>query len=409
MTIKSLLEKRKDAFAAAEDIKKQAAKEDREMTQEERGKVGEIFDSIDGFTDQIELRERQLKIEREMAGNEVTDDQKRKNDRGEAPAEYREVFTKWFRGEALGEDLTREERAILKQGEQRAQTSLTDSSGGYTVPEGFSGMLEKTMALFGGMLEAGTVWNTASGNPIPYPTVNDTSNVGALLAENTQDSEQDVTFGSVTFNSYKYTSKIVRVPFELLRDSYFNMEQVLADLFGERLGRGINAALTTGTGSSQPNGVVTAASSGLTAAAVAAVTRPELVQLVHSVDPAYRQGPKTGFMFNDSTLSAIKQLGIGASDARPLWQPGMAVGEPNTIDGYRYFINQNVASLAASSKSILFGDFSKYMIRRIGEIRFRKSDDLYFDYDQSAFVALMAIDGDLIASTAIKFITQAAS
>lgn len=412
VTIKSLMEKRKDAYAEALDIQAKQEREKRSLTDEEKGKVSEIFDSIDAITADIERIERQLKIEAMMAENEKTDAQKRNNDKKDAPVEYKDAFVAWFRSGGDFSKMTPDQVKALKAGEKRAQSAGTGSEGGFTVPEGFSGQLEKYMAIYGGMFEAGRIWRTASGNAIPWPTVNDISNTGGLVSENAQEGEQDVTFAEVTFNAYKYGSDIVRVSYELLNDSFFNMETVLRDLFAERLGRGMNALLTTGTGSSQPNGVVTAGASGLTAAAVAAVTRAELVQLVHSVDPAYRRGPKSGWMFNDSTLSAIKQLGIGASDARPLWQPSMSASEPDRLDGYQYFINQDVADLAASSKSILFGDFDKYIIRLVGDVRFRQSEHLYFDYDQTAFVAFQRLDGDLIASGAngaIKFITQAAS
>ena len=410
MTIKGLMEKRKDLFAQAEDVKGRAVKETRERTGEETEQIEKLFNDIDGISKDIDLRTRQLEIERTMANQPSTDQEKRNQDKPDAPKEYRDVFTKWFKGGGSIDSLTREERSILSIGEKRAaQTTQTGSSGGNLIPEGFSGQLEKVMALYGGMMEAGRVWKTASGNPIPWPTVNDTGNVAVLIAENTQEAEQAFALSEVVFNAYKYTSKLVRVPYELLQDSFFNMESLLADLFGERLGRGINADLTTGDGSAKPNGVVTAATSGLTAAAGAAVTRAELVQLIHSVDPAYRMGPKAGFMFNDQTLSALKQIAIGSSDARPLWQPSMAVGEPNTIEGYRYWINQNVADLAIDSLSVLFGDFDKYVIRVSDGIRIRQSEHLYMDYDQTAYVAHMRVDGDLIAAGAIKYITQAAS
>jgi HK97 family phage major capsid protein len=408
-TIKSLMEQRKDLFAQANDVAKREKQDGKYLAADERERVDKLLKDIDDLDKEIDMREKLLDAEKRMAQKDLTDKEKRDQDKPEAPAEYREVFTKWFNKEGTGEILTQEERSILRAGEKRAQTTQTTTSGGFLIPEGFSGELEKTMALYGGMLDAARIWRTPTGNLIPWPTVNDTSNVAVLIAENTQESEQDVVFAEVQFNAYKYTSKLIRVPYELLQDSYFNMPSLLADLLGERLGRGTNLAFTTADGSAKPKGVVAASTSGVTAAAVAAVTHAELIALKHSVDPAYRGGPKAGFMFNDSTLSALKQLSIGSSDARPLWQPGMAQGEPNTIDGSRYWINQDVADLAASSKSVLYGDFNKFVIRISDGIRLSQSEHLYMDYDQTAFVAHMRVDSDLIASGAIKFITQAAS
>lgn len=274
----------------------------------------------------------------------------------------------------------------------RAQ-STTTTAGGYLVPQGFSNALERALLQFGGMRQSRTtVIRTATGNQIEWPTVDDTSNEGALLAENTQDSEQDVTFGQKTLDAYKYTSKIVRVSVELMQDSFFDMGAFLGSALGERLGRIQNRHATTGSGSSQPNGVVTASTAGKTVASSSAVTHDELLDLKHSVDPAYRMSAE--WMFNDATLLVLKKLKDG--DNRPLWAPGIAVREPDRIDGDRYVINQSMASMEASAKSILFGDFSKYIIREVLGITLVRMVERYADYHQVGFVAIMRFDGELI-------------
>lgn len=277
----------------------------------------------------------------------------------------------------------------------RAQSVGTDSEGGYTVPEGFWNSLIESRLAFGGMRQARTfVFRTATGNDLPIPTVDDTSNTGAILNENTEDSELDVVFSEVILQAFKYTSKIVKVPFELMQDSAFDMAAFLGRILGTRLGRIENTHFTTGDASSKPNGAVTASALGKTAASSTAITHAEMTDLEHSVDPAYRNGAE--FMFNDSTLSAIKQLTVGSSDDRPLWAPGMVAGAPNTINGLPYVINQDMGSIATGVKVALFGDFSQYWIRDVGSLRLKRLDERYSEFDQVAFVALMRTDADLI-------------
>src|SRR5690606_3040040 len=127
----------------------------------------------------------------------------------------------------------------------------------------------------------------------------------------------------------------------------------------QRLGRRANTELTTGDGNGDPNGIVTASTLGKTAAAAAAVTYDEIIDLVHSVDPAYRASPKTRFMFNDSTLGVLRKLKDG--EGRYIWTAGdVQNGVPGTILGYRYSINQAMAGVATGEKSMIFGDFGKY-------------------------------------------------
>jgi HK97 family phage major capsid protein len=235
--------------------------------------------------------------------------------------------------------------------------------------------------------------------------VNDTSNVGALLSENVQDSEQDVTFGNLTLDAYKYTSKIVRVSVELMQDSAFNMGSVLGSLLGERLGRIQNTHATTGTGSSQPNGVITASTLGKTAAATGAVTMDELLDLQASVDPAYRMG--STWMFNDATRNEIRQL--KSTDSVYHWSPGAIAGDPDRLFTSPVVINQDMASMATTTKPVLYGQLSKYLMREVLGVTLVRMNERYADYHQVAFVAIMRFDGDLLdaGTNPVKYLQMA--
>jgi len=255
-------------------------------------------------------------------------------------------------------------------------------------------MIEQATLAFGGMLEAAEVFPTGTGADLPWPTVDDTGNEGEIVGENTANNEQDVAYGNVTFGSFMYSSKIVRVSLQLMQDSFFNIDSHLSGLLGERLGRIQNRHYTTGTGSSQPNGVVTASAAGVTAALSSAITHDELLDLKHSVDPSYRRMPGTRWMFNDSTLKAFKKLKDG--DNRPLWAPGIAAGEPDVLDGQPYTINQTMPSMEAAAKSVLYGDFHKYKIRNVRGITLMRLAERYAEYFQVGFIAFMRSDGDLV-------------
>jgi HK97 family phage major capsid protein len=300
-------------------------------------------------------------------------------------------------------------RALRPSSEQRAQ-SLTDAEGGYTVPQGFMPELIKSMAAWGPMLDPGVTRElvTAAGNQIEIPTTNDTANVGVRLAENTAaTSEGDVVFGQKLLDAYKYSSGPIKVSRELLQDSAFDMGAILNDLMGERIARKVNTDLTTGDGSGDPNGIVTASTAGKTAAGVAAITADELIDLYHSVNPAYRAAPTCRFMLNDSTLAAVRKLKDGQGQylinglrdgAGMINLAGIAVP---------YVINQAMASLATGNKTVLFGDFNKYIVRRVREFVVRRSDELYLEADQAVFVGFARFDGELLDTAAVKHLVQA--
>src|SRR5579885_1897001 len=296
--------------------------------------------------------------------------------------------------------------------------ALQGTGGGYFVPVGFVDDVEEAMKWYGDMLRSSTILDTATGQPLPYPTANDTTTVATLIAEGTQVSEGDISLGNVLFGAYKYTSNLVKVSIELLQDSAFDLESFCKNLFAMRFGRGLNTAFTTGTGTNQPKGILAAATAGPTATGAAAndggsetggtsIGTDDLVALEHSVDKAYRRD--AGFMANDQTIKMIKQL--KDKYGRPIWLPGIAVQAPDTILGYQYFTNNDLPTVAVNAKTVLFGQLKKYLIRQVKEMAVLRLNERYADYGQVAFVAFARYDGNLLdaGTHPVKYLVQAAS
>ena len=292
------------------------------------------------------------------------------------------------------------------------------TTGSYAVqPSEMLRALEVALLQYGGMREVATITRTDSGVPLPFPTMNDTSNKGQLLTETTQDTtELDPTFAQTILNAYTYTSKKVYVSVEFMQDNAINFEARIGEILGIRIARILNDHFTTGTGSSaQPTGIVTAAtSSTYTTAASNAITYTELMKLEHSVDPAYRARGANGakWMFADSALLAIKSIMVphfsGDTGGYPLWRPGLTVAEPDTIDGYQYVVNQSMPAFAATNKAILFGMLSKYQIRDVRMIEVVRLNELRAEYREVEWFAFYRGDGNLLdaGTHPVKYITM---
>lgn len=266
------------------------------------------------------------------------------------------------------------------------------------------------------MREVADVFSTDSGETINYPTSDGTSEIGELIAQNTTATAADPTFGLVSLPVYKYSSKIVAVPFELLQDSNVDIEALVTGRLGQRLGRITNTHFTVGTGSGQPNGIVTAAASGKvgTTGQTLTVIYDDLVDLQHSVDPAYRRLPGVGFMMADSSIKVVRKIKDGQS--RPIFVPGFETGSPggapDTLLGSPVTVNQDVAAMAANAKSILFGAFRNYKIRDVMSVQmFRFTDSAYTKLGQVAFLAWMRTGGNLVdvSGASVKYYQNSAS
>lgn len=284
--------------------------------------------------------------------------------------------------------------------ESRALSAHIGTSGAFTIPDGFVNSLETALLAYGGMRATSEVIRTDSGNTIPYPTANDTSNTGEIIAESAAVSSADPSFGAVNIFAHKYSSKMVRVPAELLEDSAFNIPVILGSMLGERIGRITNTHFTTGDGAAKPRGITTMSTLGKTAASATAITMDELLDLVYSVDEAYIPG--AAFMLKRSTTGLLRKLKDG--QGRPLWNE-----EPGYLHTYPYFENTDMPAATTGLKSVLFGQLNKYKIREVRSIRLKRLVERYAEYDQEGFVAFARYDGVLVdaGTNPVKHLIQA--
>jgi HK97 family phage major capsid protein len=133
------------------------------------------------------------------------------------------------------------------------------------------------------------------------------------------------------------------------------------------------------------------------------VGQQDLVNLVESVDVAYRNAPGAGFILNDSTLSQIKKL--TDKEGRPLNLFRSRLENPSGVDtllGHACYTNPNMPTLQtqASSpqttiRSVLFGDLSRYRIRRT-RLTVQRLVQKWAEYGLVAFLATYRLDGQLV-------------
>ena len=166
--------------------------------------------------------------------------------------------------------------------------------------------------------------------------------------------------------------------------------------------------LTLGDASSKPQGIVTGASLGKTAASATAFTVNELVDLLHSVNAAYRRDPSCAWQFNDATAGTIRKLAIGSGDARGLWEPDLKLDRPDRLLGFPIYINNDMASaLTTGQKLVLFGAHSRYLIRKVRNFVSKRLDERYADELAVGFVTGTRLDGKVLDSAALKYLQLA--
>jgi HK97 family phage major capsid protein len=336
-----------------------------------------------------------------------------------ASDDYERAFSAYIRGGVAG--LDRDERAAIQHGftgiESRDQVVGTNASGGFVVPPSFLAVLFEAQLAYGGMRGAAQIIHTDIGSDMPIPSDNDTAQSGAILAEIGAIPAQDIgSFAQTVLHAFLYTSKLVKVSFQLMQDSFFDLNPYLARKLGLRLARAENLHFTTGTGTGQPNGAMTAATLGKQGLVGETLTiiYDDIADLIHSIDPLYRADPSFALMMNDQTLKVLRKL--KDSQGRPLFfdQSGigaMAQALPSTLMGYRYVLNPDLAVPAASTKTILAGAFANYIIRQALDPMLIRLDERYADTLEVGFLMFERVDGNLVdaGTHPLKYFQQSAT
>lgn len=406
--IRKLEDQREKARNDADEVIARIIAENREFNADEQKRYDESKGSVVSIDKRIKLLRERIESNDDEGDSREQPRTREKNlrpgseeeDAKRTEARQKLALRNWL---VDGNQITSEDREALSplslraqhMGEHRGLSSLVGSTGGYLVPTGTTKSIEIAMKQFIAVEQAGAeVLTTSTGEDFPYPTMDDTSNEGEQVPEGAvTNTGPDPTLKTVMMRAFMFSSKPIYIPIQLLQDSIVDIEQLLTNALSERLGRATSRKFTLGTGAGEPQGVVTAASVGVTAASATAITFEETIDLQHTVDPAYR--PLARYMFNDQTLKAVRKLKDG--DGRPIWQPqassGLAAGIPSTLNGDAYAINTYMDTLGSGKRSMLYGTFDRYKIRRVRGIALTRLVETKATSFQIGILAFARVDG----------------
>lgn len=387
--IKQQQEARQRSWEEAKALLDTAASEGRDLSAEENEKYDRISADLDKRAKVIETltadAERESRAIEAMKGFE---DQVRpvKEERNDAEAD---VLRSLVRGEIRTANFEKRD--------------VTKTSTGSPVPTSFFDQIIMLARHVGPMLETSTILNTAGGENIQFPSLSAYSATqGTATAEAAVYSEADPTFNSfITLSAYKY-GFLIQTSRELIEDAGVDILGFLGGQVGNALGTSVNSRLTLGTGTVEPNGIVNRAGSGVVGTGTT-ISADNLIDLVYSVDTAGRTLPGVGFQMNASTIAAVRKLKDNAGQY--LFSPSLNSEARDMLLGHPIFENPAMASIGSANKSVIFGHLPSYYVRQVGGIRLDRSDDFAFSNDLITFRANIRLDGNLIQTSHVKYLT----
>ncbi len=281
----------------------------------------------------------------------------------------------------------------------------TAGEGGYLVPEQYYAEVVRGLKDDSIIRAAGARVIQMTSDTMEVPTMTQSA-AAVIVDEEGNYGDVDPSFGHVTFTPFKFT-KLVKVSEELAADAAFDLwGQVLAPDFAQAFAAAENTYFTTGDGTTGPQGVVTGAETGVTAAAVSAITADEIIDLYYSLNHLHRQNGV--WMMNDAVLKYVRKLQDGNDDY--LWTPGLQSGQPNMLLGRPVITNNSMAAtLQASAKVVLFADFSYYWIGQRAAMTVDRNPFLYMYNGQIGYFARMRLDGNVMLQEAFKLLVMKAA
>jgi len=406
----NLNKKRKNLIAQAMDLVKNADSENRALNDEESKQHEKLMTEIHDLKSTIEKNHELDQLSKDDSEPVYNGRGEKVGERAESKATFDNALEKWVRfGATSLNDKEREALNLIEtdQGvgvrlngfmetrekfdnklQTRASNSVMTNPAYYQDTE-LGKQLVIAQKFYGGWIDsAATVLKTQTGNTFYIPTMDDTGNTGALEAEGTDvvASSADLDAAKDQLDSYWISSTGIKLGWSTIRDSDVPLSEILYKPLATRYWRVINTYATTGTGSSQPEGVETGSVNGELASKDTTPDADDMNALLKSVDYAYHLGQKSGWMFNSNTMFRIAATVKSATyNTEPLWQPSLAAGIPDTLYGYKYWLNNDMDSVGSNKYPMLFGDFSYFWVRFVGDPVMVRLNERYAELGQTAF------------------------
>ena len=277
-----------------------------------------------------------------------------------------------------------------------AQTRSDDASGQELVQETVVPDVVERLASFGGLDRAAMAIMTGTGNELRYPQFDEATKKGRILgAQNTAVTADDMAdFGVVTFQARTASSDPIVITLEMIQDSVIDIEGYAERVSMRRMGRAWADEFHGRTGDTGGDGTGSRAvslyngtTSGTAAGTADTIEVDDLINLIYSVNRAYRDGTEmgeggfaarsgfTGFLMSDAGEQAC--FSLKDEEGRPLWTPSWRDGVPDRLLRYPVMVDtSNTDGITTTGhRPIFFGNFGYFAIRTVAGIEFYRFSD----------------------------------
>ena len=291
---------------------------------------------------------------------------------------------------------------------RKAKSALqygTDSEGGYLVPDDEYGSIIAKRDENSIISRLGLNRVITDRPKFNFPREDTSMTKFTIVAEegaiSAAQNEPDFAQVAVTVYNFK---KLIKISEELLEDENSNLEPFLNDALGRSLADTENYYALVGTGSSQPQGAFVGGTAGLTLDSASAIGAAEIPELMGKLKTPYHSG--AAFVMDPATWFYLKGLtGNGFIFTDGVARLSGTVDGP-TLEGFPVVLNSNVATIAASAKTVLFGNLNFMGFVNNRGLRVRRLVELYAGNGQVGILANIRFGCAVLQAEAMQYATH---
>jgi len=328
--LKALLEKRAEYQQTMDSLVNTADTENRAMTEEEVAQ----FDAAEK-----ELRAIDETIAREERARSITKKTAPTTEEERAAAEEQE-FADYVMGKI----------SEMRAGEQ----NVTMANNGAIIPTSIANRIIKAVKDRCPILRGATVYNVKGVLKVPvWGKANSTHDIAVgYQTEFTEITADAGRFTSVDLGGY-LAGALTLIGRSVENNGSFSVVDFIVNQMADEIATWIEGQLLNGTGTNAAQGALNT-TNVKTAAAAAAITADELIELQAKVKQAFQAN--ACWTMHPETFAAVKKL--KDRNDRYLLQDDITGAFPYRLLGKPVHLSDNMPQMAAGAKAILYGDYS---------------------------------------------------
>ena len=380
--LKKMRENREEKVKEMENVLNAAKTENRAMTAEEQEKFGNIEKEIADIDKTIEAEERAIEAKNKNAGD------------GEPKKETQEeleerAFVKYVLGAAAG----LEERA--------GELNLTMANNGAIVPTSIANKIIKKVKDISPILSRATVYYMTGELKVPVYGASSGHDVKVAYSDDFTELTADAgKFTSVDLKGY-LVGALTLIGRKLKTNAMFNVTDFIVNYMAEEIAAFLEGELLNGTTSKMEGALST--TNEKTAAAAAAITADELIDLQAQVKQAFQSD--ACWIMHPETFTAVKKLKDGQN--RYLLQDDFTGEFPYRLLGKPVFVSDNMPKIATGKKTVLYGDMSGLSVKIAEQLEIEVLREKYATQHAIGVVAWMEVDSKVTDSQRMAVLKMA--